>query len=211
MSNFVITIARQYGSGGRTIGQMFADKMGISFYDKDIIRRTSDESGVNIQLFHKVDENSTGLKTGGFLSKAKGLYTGNVISPSSRDFTSDDNLFNLQAQTIKHLAEEEACVIIGRCSNYILRDYPHVLSVFIHASMDYRLEKAAGKLSMTEKEIVKFLQKDDKRKEDFSMRYTGKRWTDATGYDLCLDSSKLGYDKCVEEIEAYLKIRFPEL
>lgn len=211
MSKFVVTIARQYGSGGRTVGQRLAEKLGIPFYDKDIIRIASEESGINESLFDKVDEHSVKLKTGSLWDKAKGLYKGEVLPPNNKEFTSDDNLFNLQAETIKHLAEKESCVIIGRCSNYILKDHPHVLSVFIHASHDFRMEKAAGKLSMTEKEISRFLQQDDKRKEEFSLRYTGKNWSDATNYDLCLDCSKLGYDKCIEEIEAYLKIRFPEL
>ena len=129
------------------------------------------------------------------------IYTGELIPPQSKDFTSDENLFNYQAKIIRHLAETESCVIIGRCSNYILKDYPNVLSVFIHASWDFRMEKAAEKLSKSPKEIEKFLQKDDKRKFEFCRRFTGKEWTDATNYDLCLDSSKLGYEKCIEEIE----------
>ncbi|MFR4123302.1 MAG: AAA family ATPase, partial [Clostridium sp.] len=111
-----------------------------------------------------------------------------------------------QSEVIRRLAEKESCVIIGRCSNYVLKDYPNVLSVFIHASWEFRMEKAAEKLSKTPREIEKFLQKDDKRKFEYCRRFTGKEWTDATNYDLCLDSSKLGYDKCVEEIEHRLAL-----
>ena len=198
MDNFVITIARQYGSGGRTIGEMLAKKLGISYYDKDIIRMASEDSGIHEELFGRVDEYSSAKPP---LFGKTGIYTGELIPPQSKDFTSDENLFNYQAKIIRHLAETESCVIIGRCSNYILKDYPNVLSVFIHASWDFRMEKAAEKLSKSPKEIEKFLQKDDKRKFEFCRRFTGKEWTDATNYDLCLDSSKLGYEKCIEEIE----------
>lgn len=97
-------------------------------------------------------------------------------------------------------------MIIGRCSNFILKDYPNVLRVFIHANWDFRMEKAAEKLSMSTKEIEKFLLKDDKRKDEYYRRFTGQEWKDATQYDLCLDSSKLGYEKCIEEIEYQLEM-----
>lgn len=210
MSNYVITIARQYGSGGRTIGGMIAEKLGIAFYDKDIIQRASEESGVSVDLFSAVDEHSGFVKGGRLFGKAKGLYTGEVLSPTSKEYISDDNLFSLQAQTIKNLAAKESCVMIGRCSNFILRDHPNVIRVFVHADDSFRLEKASEKLSLSEKEIEKFLVKDDKRKEDLSLRYTGKTWTDATQYDLCLDASRLGYEKCVEDIIAFLKVRYPD-
>ena len=189
MSNYVITIARQYGSGGRTVGEMLSKKLGISYYDKDIIRMASDDSGIHETLFGRVDEYSSAKPP---LFKKESIYTGDLIPPHSKEFTSDENLFNYQAKTIRHLAETESCVIIGRCSNYVLKDYPNVLSVFIHASWEFRMEKAAEKLSKTPREIEKFLQKDDKRKFEYCRRFTGKEWTDATNYDLCLDSSKLG-------------------
>ena len=203
MSNYVITIARQYGSGGRTVGEMLSKKLGISYYDKDIIRMASDDSGIHETLFGRVDEYRSAKPP---LFKKESIYTGDLIPPHSKEFTSDENLFNYQAKTIRHLAETESCVIIGRCSNYVLKDYPNVLSVFIHASWEFRMEKAAEKLSKTPREIEKFLQKDDKRKFEYCRRFTGKEWTDATNYDLCLDSSKLGYDKCVEEIEHRLAL-----
>ena len=107
---------------------------------------------------------------------------------------------------IRELAEKESCVIIGRCANFVLKDYPNVLRVFVHANWDFRMEKAAEKLSMSTREIEKFLQKDDRRKDEYYRRFTGQEWKDATQYDLCLDSSKLGYDKCIEEIENQLNM-----
>lgn len=203
MDNFVITIARQYGSGGRTVGEMLAKKLGIGYYDKDIIRMASEDSGIHETLFGRVDEYSSAKKP---LFGKNGIYSGELISPQSKDFTSDENLFNYQAKIIRELAGKESCVIIGRCSNYILKDYPNVLRVFIHADWDFRMEKAAEKLSMSQKEIEKFLQKDDKRKDEYYRRFTDEEWKDATQYDLCLDSSKLGYEKCIEEIENQLKL-----
>lgn len=197
MDNYVITIARQYGSGGRTVGEMLSKKLGIAYYDKDIIRMASEDSGINETLFGRVDEYSTAKVP---LFPKSSIYTGELQPPQSKAFTSDENLFAYQAKIIRELAETKSCVIIGRCSNYILRDCPNVLTVFIHASWDFRMEKAAEKLSKSPKEIEKFLQKDDKRKFEFCRRFTGKEWTDATNYDLCLDSSKIGYDKCIEEI-----------
>ncbi|MDC7291547.1 cytidylate kinase-like family protein [Blautia schinkii] len=198
MDNFVITIARQYGSGGRTVGEMLSKKLGISYYDKDIIRMASEDSGIHERLFGRVDEYSSAKPP---LFSKTSIYKGELIPPQSKEFTSDENLFNYTAKVIRHLAETESCVIIGRCSNYILKDYPNVLSVFIHASQEYRMQEASKKLSKSQREIEKFLQKDDKRKFEYYRRFTGGEWTDATNYDLCLDSSKLGYDRCIEEIE----------
>lgn len=197
MSNFVITIARQYGSGGRTIGQMLADKLGVEFYDKDIIRMVSEESGVSEGLFSRVDEHFSAKAP---LFRKNSVYTGEVLSPNDKDFTSDENLFALQAKFIEELARKESCVVIGRCSNYVLRNQPNVLSVFIHAPHDFRMEKSLEKIGGGEKEVEKFLQKDDKRKQEFCKRFTGWDWQDATRYDLCLNSEKLGYEECVNVI-----------
>ena len=114
MDNFVITIARQYGSGGRTVGEMLAKKLGIGYYDKDIIRMASEDSGIHETLFGRVDEYSSAKKP---LFGKNGIYSGELISPQSKDFTSDENLFNYQAKIIRELAGKESCVIIGRCSN----------------------------------------------------------------------------------------------
>ena len=190
MDNFVITIARQYGSGGRTIGEELAKKLGISYYDKDIIRMASEESGIHEQLFGRADENVSTKQR--FFAKS-GIYKG-------------ENLFNYQAKVIRQLAETESCVIIGRCANMILKDYSNVLRVFVYGDWDFRIREASKKLSGTTKDIEKFMHKDDKRKEDFCKRFMGVDWADMTKYNLCLDNGTLGYEKCVEEIESALEI-----
>ena len=205
MEKVVITIARQYGSGGRTIGQMLSKELGIPYYDKELLKLASDESGIHERLFAGADEK---LKNSPLLRISKKIYHGQLISPQSDEFTSAENLFNYQAKVIKELAEEESCIIIGRCADYVLRDYDNVLSVFIHAPEDYCIEQAKQKLSMSDKEIKRFIQKTDKERADYYKHYTGREWTDARNYDLCLDSSKLGKERCIEEIKAYMKVRF---
>lgn len=207
MENIVITIARQYGSGGRTVGQMLADQLGIHFYDKELLKLASEESGINEALFVNADEK---LKSSRLFRIAKNAYNGELIPPESDDFTSTNNLFNYQAKIIRQLAEEEACVIMGRCADYVLKDAPNVLSVFVHAPMDFCIKKAGEKHSMSIKELEKLINKTDKHRGEYYRYHTGREWTDARNYDLCLDSSKLGFERCVEEIIAYMKVRFGE-
>ena len=207
MEKYVITIARQYGSGGRTIGEMLADKLGVHFYDKELMKLASEDSGINERLFNTADEK---VKQNVFskMFKTEKAYKGDVISPESGEFISDDNLFNYQAKVVKELAEKENCVIVGRCADYVLKDYDHVLSVFIHGPKDFCMQEAAKKINLTGKELEKFIAKTDKERADYYKYYTGREWTDARNYDLCLDSSKLGFERCVEEIIAYMNVRF---
>ncbi|MDR0220152.1 MAG: cytidylate kinase-like family protein [Lachnospiraceae bacterium] len=207
MDKVVITIARQYGSGGRTVGEMLAKDMGIKYYDKEILKLASDDSGINEGLFERADEK---LKSTRLFSIARTAYSGELIPPESDDFTSNDNLFNYQAKIIRQLAEEESCVIIGRCADYILRDCGHVLSVFVHAPADFCHEQAMKKHSLSPKEMDRFIEKTDKRRAQHYKYYTGREWTNARNYDLCLNCGKLGFYRCMEEIKAYIRVRFPE-
>lgn len=205
MEKIIVTIARQYGSGGKTIGAMLAKDLGINCYSREILKMASEESGINEMLFGQTDEK---LKLSSWFKPLKRPYEGELIPPESSGFVSDENLFNYQAKVIKDLAESESCVIVGRCADYVLRNYPNVMSVFIHADKDFCMERALERNSMTRKEMEKFIAKTDKYRGDFYKYYTGREWTDARNYHLCLDSGKLGFEKCVEEIKAYMKIRF---
>lgn len=208
MKNVVITIARQYGSGGKTIGEMYAKEMGINCYSREILKLASEESGINEQLFHKADEKLKSPSTGMF-GLAKKVYKGELLSPESDDFVSDWNLFNYQAKIIKELADRESCVIVGRAADFILKDYPNVVSVFVHAPKDYCIARALERSAITsEKEMERFIAKTDKFRAEYYHYYTGKEWNDARNYDLCLNSSKLGFEKCVEAIKSYVDVRF---
>ena len=207
MENIVITIARQYGSGGKTVGQMVAKELGIPCYSRDILRLASEDSGISEGLFGEADEK---LKNNPFLRFSKNVYDGDVIPPGSGEFVSDKNLFNYQAKIIKKLAETQSCVIVGRCADFVLKDYPNVMSVFVHADEQFCLDRAMERNSMTEREMKKTIAKIDKYRGDYYRYYTGREWTDARNYDLCLDCGKLGFEKCKEEIIAYSKVRFGE-
>ncbi len=205
--NIVITIARQYGSGGRTVGEMLANDLGIHYYNHELIKLASEESGINESLFLETDEK---CRNSGFFKLSGGIYKGELIGPGSKDFTSEYNLFNFQAKSIKKLAETSSCVIVGRCADFVLKDYDNVLSVFVHAPHDFLVEQAMKVKSLPLDELEKFMAKEDKYRADYYERHTGQKWTDAMNYDLCLDSSKLGFEKCVEAIKAHMKVRFGE-
>lgn len=203
MEKFVITIAREYGSGGRTIGQMLAKDLGVEYYDKDLIIKASEESGINIDLFANADERSKSI----FKKFKKKNYGGEVLSPSHKDFNSEENLFNYQAKIIRDLADKESCIIIGRAADFILKDRKDVISVFVHAPEEFLMEQAAKKISKSGKDLERFISKIDKERAEYYKAHTGREWTDARNYDLCLDSSKLGFEKCVEEIKAYMNVK----
>lgn len=206
-NNIVITIARQYGSGGKTIGRMLAKELDFNCYSREILRLASEDSGINEQLFGKVDER---MKLGLMqkLANVTNIYNGKLIPPESDDFVTNDNLFNYQAKVIKQLAETENCVIVGRCADFVLRNYDNCLSIFVHGSKEFCLARAMERNSMTAKEMQRFIDKTDKFRGDYYKYHTGHSWYDARNYDLCLDSSKLGFEGCVEAIKAHMQVRF---
>lgn len=200
---FIVTIARGYGSGGRTIGKMLADRLGVKFYDKDLIRMASDVSGINEALFGQSDEKT---KSGVF--GRPGVYKGEVIAPGKSGFISEENLFNYQAMVIKQIAEEGSCVIVGRCADYVLRDDPSVVRVFIYADEEACIKNAADVKGITDrKEALKTIASTDKERAAYYKAHTGREWIDARNYDLCLNSGDLGFDKCVEIITDFIGIK----
>lgn len=205
MDKFVITIARGYGSGGRTIGKMLSDELGIPFYDRDLLRIASDESGINEKLFAKADEQ---LKKTHLFKVARKVYTGELIPPDNDDFVSNDNLFNYQAKIIKELAATESCIIVGRCADFILKDYENVIKLFVHAPLSKCIETMKELHGRSEKEVERQILSIDKHRAEYYKYYTGRNWDNAQNYDLCLNSSMLGFDKCLEIVKSYMDIRF---
>lgn len=203
MDKFIVTIARGYGSGGRTIGKMLADKLGAKFYDKELLRLASDASGINEALFGESDE-----KTSSGVFKKPKVYKGEIISPSESKFTSEENLFNYQAMVIKQLAAESSCVIVGRCADYVLKDDPSVVRVFVYADEENCIKNVADVRGITDrKEAIKRITSIDKERAAYYKAHTGREWIDARNYDLCLNSGNLGFEKCVEIISDFIKIK----
>ena len=198
-NNLIITIGREYGTGGREIGQKLALRLGVPFYDRELITRAAKKNGFDEKLFEQLDKRATNSF----------LYSLTMFgSVGLNGMSLTDQLYLAQSNIIREMAEDSSCVIVGRCAEYVLKDYDNVLSVFIHAPHEYCMEQAAKKQSMGSKELERYIQKIDKHRADYHKYYTGLDWTDARNYDLCLDSSKLGFERCVQEIMSYINVRF---
>ena len=186
MAKRIITISREFGSGGRFIGEEVAKKLGIAYYDKNIIGQIAEKSGLSPEY---IQENAE-------LSPKKGLF---AYAFSGRDITGksvEDMVYETQRNIILGLAEKEPCVIIGRNADYILKDRDDVLNVFIHGDMPEKIKRITGLYNEKEKEAVKMMADTDKRRRTNYNFYTDQNWGKASNYTLCLNSSQLGYDRC---------------
>lgn len=186
MTKRIITISREFGSGGRFIGEEVAKKLGIAYYDKNIIGQIAEKSGLSPEY---IQENAE-------LSPKKGLF---AYAFSGRDITGksvEDMVYEAQRNIILELTEKEPCVIIGRNADYILKDRGDVLNVFIHGDMPEKIQRITGLYNVEEKEAVKMMADTDKRRRTNYNFYTDQNWGKASNYTLCLNSSQLGYDRC---------------
>ena len=186
MAKRIITISREFGSGGRFIGEEVAKKLGIAYYDKNIIGQIAEKSGLSPEY---IQENAE-------LSPKKGLF---AYAFSGRDITGksvEDMVYEAQRNIILDLAEKEPCVIIGRNADYILKDRDDVLNVFIHGDMPEKIKRITGLHNVEEKEAVKMMADTDKRRRTNYNFYTDQNWGKASNYTLCLNSSQLGSDRC---------------
>ena len=167
----------------------------------------SDESGIDVNLFGKKLKQE--IRSNHLCSEIRAAFIKGIWS-----FREIKILFLMKIcliirpKVVNDLAEKESYVIVGRCVNYVFKDRPNTLRVFIHAPWEFRVEQASQKISGSREDVEKFLLKDDKRKQDYYRKFAGGQWSDATNYDLCLNSGKLGFDKCVDAIETQLKIMF---
>lgn len=204
MDHVVITIARSYGSGGRVLGQRLAEELGMNCYDKELLRIASDQSGINEKMFGQLDEK---VKKTPLFRISKNIYTGDVLAPSDNAYTSDDNVFNYQAKIIRELAEEESCIIIGRCADFILRDMEHVVRMFLYAPREYRIDQIIDLEGGYRKEVEKKVDSTDALRAEYYKYHTGKDWYDARNYDLCLDTSKLDYIDISDIVKKYIYLK----
>lgn len=197
MGNTIITIGREYGSGGRHIGKTVAERLGIPYYDKELLEHAAKKSG----FCHEIFENHDEKPTNSFLySLVMDTYSFGYSSAAFSDMPLNHKIFLAQFNTIKELADEGPCVIVGRCADYALADYENCLSVFIHADMDSRIKRIVKKHHLSDSQAKDRIVKTDKQRASHYNYYTSKKWGDADSYDLCLNSHVLGDEGCIEMI-----------
>ncbi len=201
MKNFVVTISRGYGSGGKWIATKLAEELKIQLIDRDIIKLASLDSGISEELFQKYDERV--YKS--ILERYKtGTYSQTILPPSNPAYTSSENLFRYQAKILLSKVQTENFIVLGRAGDYILRDFPNVISVNIQAPFEDCVEEIMNKNSVSAKEAIKLVRSTDKHRAEYYAHHTGGTWLDTSNYDLCLNSSRVGRGKCVEVIKDYI-------
>lgn len=199
MSHHIITIEREYASGGRQIGEMVAQKLGIPFYNREILQMASERCGVSVDYLASAEE----------AAPKSFLYTLMLSSNPSRSIQENlplsDKVYIIETNIIRELAEQGDCVIVGRCASYILRDLPKMFSAFIYADQKTRVERAVSEYKVDPRRADVVLRKSDKRRETFYSINTGGNWYDKENYSLCLNSGKLGLEFCADTIVAAAK------
>lgn len=202
--NLIIALNRQFGSGGKEVGTLLAEKLGIKIYDNEIPEMAAEKSGIRKDYFEKVDEKPTDS----FLyALAMNTFSiGNAMNPLDNTL-SNDHLFNIQAEVVRDLAKKESFVLIGRCGEYILRDEPNCIRVYICAPMEKRVERVAAMYGISEKEAQKRIHSTDKKRESYYGYYAGKDWGACSSYELSVDTSVLGIEKTAELIKNYIDLR----
>ena len=204
MANKIYTIGREFGSGGREVGEKLAAKLGIKLYDKELLQQAAKDSGFCEEIFENHDEKPTNS----FLySLVMDTYSVSGYSAAPfLDMPLNHKVFLAQFETIKKIAEKESCVIVGRCADYALSDNPDCINIFIHADLDVRIKNVSRNLNITENKARDIINKTDKQRASYYNYYTSNKWGDSKSYNLSLDAGKLGTDNCVEMI-----LKFREL
>lgn len=206
-SPYVITIGRELGSGGKTIGQMLAKALNIPVYDRRLITMAAEESGFNPEIFKKADEKAGNGIVSTFLRAAASPFSN--ISNLYNNSLSNESLFQIQSDIIRQKAETENCIIIGRCADYILREHPRHLNIFIRADIKDRINNVAKREAFTTtNEALLFINSEDKKRQEYHDLYSETNWGDSKAYDLCINSSLLGLEKTAEFILDYAKCYF---
>ena len=200
---FVINIGRQLGSGGRQIGEKLSAEFGIGFYDKELIQLASKESGLGKEFFEKADEKSSFSFIGGLL----GLRTNINNEVYVNNYLCNETFFKIQSDVIRELAGKESCVFVGRCADYILRDNPRCINVFITADTEDRIKRVAQTCQLSLDKAQELIEKTDKKRAEYYNYYSNKVWGAAGSYHLCINSSVLGMDQTVAFITQFIKQR----
>jgi len=201
--HIIINVGRQLGSGGHDIGRMLALDFGAKYYDRELLNLAAKESGLSEQVFERNDERKSFLHTF--------LHLPNALSGESytRQSFTQDSVFQFQSDAIRKAADEGSCVFVGRCADYVLREYNNVVNIFITASMDFRVQQVMAKQNFTSPlEARRFIEQRESRRADYYNYYTGKKWGHAASYDLCIDSSILGLVDTEKYIAQFIRKRF---
>ncbi len=202
--NTIITIGRQFGSGGREIGEMVAEKYGIKYYDKELLSRAAKESGFCEEMIQNHDERPTNS----FLyNLVMDTYSFGYNASSFVDMPISHKVFLAQFDTIKKIAEEGPCVIVGRCADYALSDFDNVLNIFIHADEDFKIKRIKDRFAdvTTDEKAREMMTKKDKQRQSYYNYYSSKKWGRADSYDLSINSAILGIEGTVKFITQYIE------
>lgn len=199
---YVINIGRQLGSGGKEIGEKLAIRLGIDFYDKELINLASEESGLCREFFEKADEKASQSIIGGLFGMRFPFISEGAMPGAN--CLSNDALFKVQSDVIRRLAAEKSCIFVGRCADYILRDHPRCANVFISASKQDRVARLCRMHNIDEEAADTMIEKADKRRSEYYNYYSYKTWGAAATYHMCIDSSSLGIDKTVDFVEEFI-------
>ena len=206
MKRFVVTFARGFGSGGKEIASLLAKDLGVHCYENRILTLASQLSGLSENVFNEVNEKIR--KTGGFSNFMRGLPRSRNYIARNEKFVSDDRLFEYQSEIIKNLADQETCVIVGKCADYVLKGRPNVVSVYIEAPRAFCLKRTIEHMGVTEDVANATITQTDKFRADYYKYYThGNYWTNPVNYDMTLNSERVGINDCVKIIEDYLVLK----
>ena len=197
MEHLIITIGRQLGSGGRHIGKQLAEQLNLSFYDKELINLASQESGLSKELFEQADEKKQNNLFGTWFGLRSSLMVGDYQINSS---LCNESLFQIQSDVIRRLAEQQSCVFVGRCADYILREKPRCLNIFISANLDDRVLRVSEMMKIPPEKAKELIRQTDKKRAEYYNYYTSKEWGAAKSYHLCLNSSLFGESETIAYI-----------
>ena len=202
----IITIGRQFGSGGKEVGIRVAKELGIPFYDKELLRAAAEKSGLCEKIFENFDERPKSL----LYSIAMDSYMFSLPGAGTSD-SLEQQVYLATFDTIRHIAEQGPCVIIGRCADYALADNPNHLSIFIHAPMDVRIQRVAKRQNITPEKARSLIIKTDKRRANYYNYYTGMKWGRAENYHLALRTDYIGIDGAVETLIRFIEAKNAEM
>lgn len=199
--NYIITIGRQIGAGGLQVSQGLAQKLDIQAYDDNLLDVVAEEMGMDLKLFEKNDEKRSG-GGGGFFNGFFGVRaaTGTYNSGLSNTIATSERIFDIQSAVMQKLASKSPIIVVGRCADYIFRDYPRCLSLFLTADLEERIGRVSARRGISREEAIKFIEQGEKQRKSYYNYYTFKQWGDSASYDLCINTTKLGIDGTVNQI-----------